>query len=123
MGERKVCREGGIALMSPRMKRDCPHCRESMAGEFLHWRKFAKQDHSRACPICGKEIRLATHPEETAVRVITVVVLVGSAYLMKHRGGGYLAILATAAAIIAISFGLAHLRLRDAQRFRKAEGA
>ena len=28
-----------------------------MDGKFLHWRKFAKQDHFRACPLCGKAIQ------------------------------------------------------------------
>ena len=101
------------------MKRDCPNCNESMDGEFLHWRKFAKQDHSRACPICGKAIQLRAHPEEIAVRALAIIVVIGAAYLAKERAAGYLAILVTTVLILAIAFGLVHLRLRDRQRFMK----
>jgi hypothetical protein len=105
--------------MSSRMKRDCPHCHESMAGDFLHWRKFAKQDYSRACPLCGKDIRLRTYPEEVAVRALTIALVLGGAYLMKHRGSGYLAIFAAVVVGVAAGFALVHLRLRNAQRFEK----
>ncbi|HUP97840.1 MAG TPA: hypothetical protein VM073_07860 [Usitatibacter sp.] len=102
------------------MKRDCPHCHASMEGDFLQWRKFAKQDHSRACPVCGKAIQMATYPEETGVRLLAAAALVGGCYLAKERGGGYLVILVAVIVVIATAFALVHFRLRDRQRFRKA---
>lgn len=100
------------------MKRDCPHCRQSMEGRFLRWSQIGNVDRSRSCPLCGREIEFNLHPEELAARIVTIVVVVAAAYWAKEHGN-YLAILVTVAAVlIAIYVGVS-LRLRTRQRFRK----
>ncbi len=90
-----------------------------MDQDFLHWRKFARQDHSRACPLCGKAIRLATYGSEVAVRVLAAAVLIGAAYFARERGGGYVGILVTVVIVLGSSFGFVAWWLRDKQRFLK----
>jgi uncharacterized protein (DUF983 family) len=101
------------------MKKDCPNCNQSMEGRFLQWRKFAKQDHFKACPICGKGLQFQMYPEEIAVRVLSVVVVIYGFYWAKERGDGWVPMLATVVAVIAAGFFMVNLRLKDKQRFRK----
>ncbi|HET6263434.1 MAG TPA: hypothetical protein VFD95_01160 [Usitatibacter sp.] len=101
------------------MLKDCPHCNQSMEGKFLQWRKFAKQDHFKACPICGKGLEFRMYPEEIAVRVLSVVLVIYGFYWAKERGGGWVPMLATVIAVIVASFFLVKFRLKDQQRFRK----
>ncbi len=101
------------------MKRDCPHCNESMGGRFVDWRKFASPDHSRVCRLCGKDIEVRMYPEEIGVRILTILVLIGGGYWAKQRGGGYLMILVTVTAILIAAYLLVAFRLRDQQRFKK----
>jgi hypothetical protein len=103
------------------MKRDCPHCHKSLAQKFLRWHKIANSDHSRTCPMCGGDFQYRMYPEEIAVRLLTIVVLVGACYLAKDRGGGYLSIVLGASAIIAVGYAAATFRLRNAQRFVPAK--
>ena len=104
------------------MKKDCPNCHQSMEGKFLHWRKFAKMDHFRVCPICGKYIEFQFHPEEIAVRILTVVLVFGAFYWAKERGA-YLQALLVVAVVLGIAYPAVHWLLRDKQRFRKAVGS
>lgn len=101
------------------MKHDCPHCHQSMTGRFVKWRKFAYMDHSRNCPLCGKDIEFWIHPEEIAARVLSIVIAVGGAYWAHHRGEGYFTILLTTVAALAGLFVVVAFRLRGQQRFRK----
>ena len=103
------------------MKKDCPHCHKSLAQKFLKWHKLANSDHSRSCPMCGRDFRYRMYPEEIAVRLLTIAVLVGACYLARDRGGGYLPIVLGAAAIIGAAYAAAAFRLRDAQRFAKVK--
>ena len=102
------------------MKRDCPHCRKSLAQKFLKWHKVANSDHSRSCPMCGGDFQFRMYPEEIAVRLFSIVVLVGACYLAKDRGGDYLSLVLGASALVAAAYAAAALHLRDAQRFAKA---
>ncbi|MDQ3028396.1 MAG: hypothetical protein M3R58_18095 [Pseudomonadota bacterium] len=101
------------------MKKDCPNCLQSMDGKFLHWRKFAKMDHFRVCPICGKDIEFQFHAAEIAVRVLTALLVFGGFYWAKERGA-YLQALLVVLIALAIAYSLVHWLLRDQQRFRKA---
>ena len=103
------------------MKKDCPHCHKSLAQKFLKWHKVANSDHSRSCPMCGGDFRYRMYWEETAVRLLTVAVLIGACYLAKDRGGGYVSIVLGAAAIVAVAYATAAFKLRDAQRFARNE--
>jgi hypothetical protein len=91
-----------------------------MDGKFLHWRKFAKMDHFRACPICGKSIQFHMYPEEIAVRAASGAAVIYGFWWAKQRGGGWFAMLATVAIAIGAAFLLVGWRLKDKQRFRKA---
>jgi uncharacterized protein (DUF983 family) len=101
------------------VRKDCPHCSQSMEGRFLHWRKFAKMDHFRSCPLCGKDLEFQLYPEEVGVRVLAAAAVIYGFYWAKQHGGGWIAMLLTVAAAVAAGFFLVHLRLRDRQRFRK----
>lgn len=103
------------------MKKDCPNCQQSMEGKFLHWRKFAKMDHFRVCPICGKGIEFQFHTEEIAVRILTAIVVLGGFYWAKERGA-YLQSLLVVVVVLGIAYAAVHWRLRDRQRFRKGRG-
>lgn len=105
------------------MKRDCPHCHQSMGGRFLRWSKIANVDRDRNCPICGAEIEFRIHPEELAVRFLTIVAVIAAAYWAKERAGGYLLILLTLTAVLATLYVAVSLRLRNQQRFRKGRNA
>ena len=100
------------------MLKDCPHCNQSMEGKFLQWRKFAKQDHFKACPICGKGLEFHMYAEEIAVRVLSVALVIYGFYWAKERGG-WIPMLLTVTAVIIASFLLVNFRLKDKQRFRK----
>lgn len=101
------------------MRKDCPHCNQSMDGKFIQWRKFAKIDHFRACPICGKSIQFHMYPEEIAVRVASVaLVIYGFWWARQH--GGWIPVLLVVAALCATAFLLVNWRLRERQRFRRA---
>ena len=90
-----------------------------MDGKFLHWRKFAKMDHFRACPLCGKAIQFRIYPEEIGVRLASgALVIYGFWWARQH--GGWIPMLLVVAAIIATAFTLVNWRLRERQRFRKA---
>ena len=90
-----------------------------MDGRFLHWRKFAKQDHFRACPLCGKAIQFHMYPEEIAVRLFSAaLVIYGFWWARQH--GGWIPMLLVAAVVIGNAFLLVSWRLKDRQRFRKA---
>ena len=115
-------RARGKRETSAAMKKDCPNCHQSMEGKFLHWRKFAKMDHFRVCPICGKDIEFQFHPEEIAVRILTVVLVFGAFYWAKERGA-YLQALLVVAVVLGIDYPAVHWLLRDKQRFRKAVGS
>lgn len=104
------------------MKKDCPNCHQSMDGKFVHWRKFAKMDHFRVCPLCGRDIEFHLYPEEIAVRGLTVILVIGGFYWAKERGA-YLGSLLTVVAILGVAYFLVSWRLRDKQRFRKGRGA
>ncbi len=101
------------------MRKDCPHCHQSMDGQFLHWRKFAKMDHFRACPICGKSIEFRMYPEEVIVRLASVAFVIYGFWWAKQHGG-WIPMLLVVGAVIATSFMLVNWRLREMQRFRKA---
>ena len=101
------------------MRRDCPNCNQSMEGKFLHWRKFAKQDHFKACPICGKPIEYVMYPEEVVVRIASAALVIYGFWFAKEHGGWIPMILVVAAAI-ATAFMLVSWRLRERQRFRRA---
>lgn len=101
------------------MKRDCPHCHESMGGRFVRWSRIASVDPSRNCPLCGRDIEFRIYPEEVAVRILTIAATIAAAYWAKESGGGYLVILLTLAAVLVASYTAVSLRLRDRQRFRK----
>ncbi len=103
------------------MKKDCPHCHQSLAQKFLKWHKIANSDHSRSCPMCGGDFQFRMYPEEIAVRLFSIAVLAGAGYLAKDRGGGYLFLVLGASALVAAAYAAAAFRLRDAQRFAKAE--
>src|SRR4051812_7659221 len=103
------------------MKHDCPHCRKSMIGRFLQWNKLANLDRSRNCPLCGGNIEYRIYPAELAVRGLSIAIAVGGAYWAHHRGEGYFAILLATIAALAALFAVVAFRLRDRQRFRKAE--
>ena len=103
------------------MKRDCPHCHKSLAQKFLRWHKVANSDHSRSCPMCGRDFRFRMYPVEIAVRLLTIAVLGGAVYLAKDRGGGYVSIMLAASAIIAVAYAAAAFMLRDKQRFARVE--
>ena len=90
-----------------------------MGGRFVRWSNIANVDRSRNCPLCGKDIELRTYPEEVAVRVLTILVVMGGGYWAKQRGGGYLAILLTVTVVLVISYLGVALRLRNRQRFKK----
>lgn len=100
------------------MRKDCPNCRQSMDGKFVHWRKFAKLDHFRVCPICGRDIEFQFYPEEIAVRVLTVVLVIGGLYWARERGA-YLSTFLAVAAVLGVAYFAVSWRLRDRQRFRK----
>jgi hypothetical protein len=101
------------------MRKDCPNCNQSMDGRFLQWRKFAKMDHFRACPICGKPIEFHMYPEEIIVRVASgALVIYGFWWAKEH--GRWIPMLLAVAAIIATAFVLVNWRLRERQRFRRA---
>ena len=104
------------------MRKDCPNCHQSMDGKFVQWRKFAKMDHFRVCPICGKDIEFQFYPEEIALRVLAAVMVIGGFYWAKERGA-YLGILLTVALVLGAAFLLVNWRLRDKQRFRKGRHA
>jgi hypothetical protein len=104
------------------MKRDCPHCRKSMAGDFLRWSKLGEANALRSCPHCGKELEFLNHPEEILVRIFMVAAVTVACYYTKDATGGYVAILqifAIAVGAIAIAYAAVAWRLRGAQRFRK----
>ena len=100
------------------MKKDCPHCNQSMDGKFLHWRKFAKIDHFRSCPLCGKDLQYRMYPEELAVRAGSVALVIYGFWWAKEHGG-WIPMILVVAALIATAFLLVKVRLRDRQRFRK----
>ena len=101
------------------MRRDCPHCHESMGGRFVKWQQLANTDRDRNCPLCGKDIEFRMYPEEIGARILTILVVIGASWWAKERGG-YLAILvAVAVTLLAIYFAV-HVRLKDRQRFKKA---
>jgi len=104
------------------VKKDCPHCNQSMDGKFLHWRKFAKMDHFRACPICGKGLQYQMFPEEVAVRVLSIALVIYGFYWAREHGA-WIQMLVVVAAAIGAAFWLVSWRLRDRQRFRKGAGA
>ena len=101
------------------MKKDCPHCHKSLAQKFLKWHSVANSDHSRSCPMCGGDIQFKMYPEEIAVRLITVVVVIGACYLARDRAGGYVTVVLAASAIIAAAYAAAAFLMRDKQRFAK----
>jgi hypothetical protein len=108
------------------MKRDCPHCRGSMEGEFLRWSKLGEANALRSCPLCGKEIEFLNHLDELLVRVFTVAAIIVACYFAKDSAGGYAAILtifAIAGGVIALAYAAVAWRLRDAQRFRKGRNS
>ena len=92
-----------------------------MEGKFLHWRKFAKQDHFRACPLCGKSIQFQLYPDEVGVRILSIALVIGGLYWAKERGGGYVAMFVTVAIVLAVAWYAVTWRLRDKQRFRKPD--
>jgi hypothetical protein len=101
------------------MKRDCPHCGQSMSGRFLRWSKIANVDRARNCPICNRDIALKTHPEEVAAQVLTAAAVIGAAYLAHERQGGYVAIVLTLALVLTTIYVAVFLLLRNRQRFKK----
>ena len=101
------------------MKRDCPHCNQSMGGRFVQWRKFANVDPSRNCRFCGGAIEFRMYPEEIIVRILTIAVVIGAGYWAKQRGGGYLMILLTVTLVLVAAYVAVSLRLRNEQRFKK----
>lgn len=90
-----------------------------MGGRFVRWSNIANVDRSRNCPLCGRDIELRTYPEEVAVRVLTILVLIGGGYWARERGGGYLTILLTVTALLVVLYLGVSLRLRNQQRFKK----
>ena len=90
-----------------------------MDGKFLHWRKFAKMDHFRVCPLCGKSIEFQMYPQEIAVRVASAAVVIYGFWWAKSHGG-WIPMLLVVAAVIGNAFLLVKWLLRDRQRFRKA---
>lgn len=101
------------------MRKDCPHCHQSLEGKFIRWSKIQQTDHMRSCPICGKEIEHRIHPEEVAIRGIAIVVAIATMYWMNTRRSGFLVPLLVGTAILVCVYGAAQLRLRNAQRYRK----
>ena len=101
------------------MKHDCPHCHGNMAQKFIRWTQIGHHNHARNCALCGGDIQWRFYPEEIATRVLTFVVLLVACYLAKDRHGGYLQIIVGAAAVIAVIYIAAGMRLANAQRFQK----
>lgn len=101
------------------MRKDCPHCRQSLEGEFIRWSKIQQTDHMRACPICGKEIEHRVHPEEVAIRAIAIAVAIATMYWMNTRSHGFVLPLVVGTVILVGVYAVAQLRLRNAQRYRK----
>lgn len=101
------------------MKLDCPHCRKSMHGKFLRWRKFANANDFRICRLCGKEIELETYAEETIARILAMVIVLGAAWWTKEHDGGYLRTLAVTILALLATYVAMRWRLLDRQRYRK----
>jgi len=101
------------------MRRDWPNCNQSMEGKFLQWRKFARQDHFKSCPLCGKSIEYVMYPEEIIVRVASAALVIYGFWWAKEHGG-WIPMVLVVAAVITTAFMLVNWRLRERQRFRKA---
>lgn len=101
------------------MRKDCPHCHESLDAKFIRWSKIQQPDHMRSCPRCGKEIEHHIHPEELAIRAIAIAVAIAVLYWMNTRRHGIVIPLAAGLAVLLGAYGIARLRLKDAQRYRK----
>ena len=101
------------------MRKDCPHCHESLEGKWIRWSKIQQPDHMRSCPRCGREIEHWVHPEVVAIRVIAIVVGIATCYWMNTRRLGFLVPLVVGTAVLIVVYGVAQVRLKDAQRYRK----
>jgi hypothetical protein len=103
------------------MKRDCPHCHKSMGGRFMRTTRLTNIDKSRNCPLCNGNIELRMHPEEIAVRLLTIVALIVAGYFAKEHRASYLAILVSLTAFLVAVYAVVSLMLRNRQRFGPAK--
>jgi hypothetical protein len=101
------------------MRRDCPHCLESLEGDFVLSFRQKQTDHMRSCPICGKGIEPVIHREELVIRALAIGVAIATLYWMNTRRHGFLTPLVVGTAVLIVAYGVARARLKNAQRYRK----
>jgi hypothetical protein len=101
------------------MRRDCPHCLESLEGNFVRSFTSRQTDEMRTCPMCGKSMKLVVHREELAIRGIAIVVAIATLYWINTGRHGLLLPLVVGTAILVAAYVVVQRRLKDVQRYRK----
>jgi uncharacterized protein (DUF983 family) len=101
------------------MRQDCPHCHESLDGNFV--RSFASRqtDQMRTCPMCGKAMELVVHREELAIRGIAIVVAIATLYWINTGRHGFLLPLVVGTAVLVAAYVVVQRRLKDVPRYQK----